>query len=87
MKAIGNGVILKINKKITKEKVFDQESKKMKTEEKVELENKGVVIDCNSPELKKGDDVMFNFYGAIEVEDKPKYKIVVVDFEDIRVKL
>lgn len=72
IKPIGNRVLLKCDLKIDKDgnEVIGQEAK---------------VIDSNFKEVKKGDIVFFNQYGAVSVNSLKTKKniILIVDAEDI----
>ena len=72
MRPIGNRVFLKVNIKTDKDgnEIIEQEAK---------------VIESNVDDVKKGDTVFFNQYGAVSVNSmKTKKNIfLIVDLEDI----
>lgn len=86
MKALNNRVILKVEKLIKKEKAFNPETQKMDIKETVELSDRGTVIYGNDL-VKKGDVVVYQRYGAIQIENKKKFFIICVDSEDLYVKI
>lgn len=79
--------LIKVEKTFTKEKYFDEEAKKFKTRENVTYGNTGEIISGTDSSFKKGDKVLFNFYGTLQVKEDKKASIVVCDYEDITVKL
>jgi hypothetical protein len=79
--------ILKVNKIFSKEKVLDEKTQKFKTVETHTYGNRGEVVSATSDALKKGQNVMFNFYGSLQVKEEKKFALVIVDYEDINVKL
>lgn len=81
MKAIGNRVILKV-KKI--QKVNPENGEKY-----WDFDRKGKVVQSGNKEIKKGDEVYYNPFGSVNLEElETKNALVMcVDFEDIYVKL
>jgi len=79
--------LIRVDKTIEKEKYFDEQTKKFKTKENVTYGNKGVIVESTHSSFKKGEKVMFNFYGTLQVKEDKKSAIIVADVEDITVKL
>ena len=79
MKALGNRVLLQVA--IVKRKMEDGT-------EKDDIGREGVVLQA-SGELKKGDVVYYNPFGAVEIESKRTKKglVLCVDMEDVYVLL
>ena len=86
MKPLNNRVILKVEKKATKQKAFNPETGKEETQEIVEMSDIGKVLHGNDI-VKKGDKVKYQRYGAVEVENKRKHFIICIDSEDLYAKI
>jgi len=86
MKPLNNRVIVKVEKIIKKDKVFNQETGKMEKVETVEMPDVGVVTHGNDL-VKKGDKVKFQRYGALEISSTRKAFVICVDSEDLYAKI